>query len=385
VASVACTKKSADQTSFSDSTQATSQASSHNASQDAQAAFSTVTIGTDSATYYVIGVLERAEKPLEIQGELTLSNGNLEGFYGYNHIGKELSLKGTAAADANGTLAVNLEERTNYERFGYSEDDKKGRSGGIRGTLNLREGILRGTWSSPDGKTTFPCVLRFVARYTTLKDAKLQASVFYPQFAAAAYSAVNDSINRSMKTTYDSCLAEVKMMLKDNADVESLSGMKWEEVLTSTNDVSVVYAASNLLVLSHLVYINGGGAHGNYGYSSETWWKDANGSFKKIALKDLFTADTSYIKALSDILLAALKKREASFVINGDIDNLSDDIRRETFAWFVHPSCLRIVFSPYAVASYSEGAIEIRVPYVTLKRYLRKDGAAGAFLPPDSP
>jgi len=382
----ACTKKSANQSSVSDSAQTASQRVSQHVPQDAQTLFSTVTIGTDSATYYVIGVLERAEKPLELQGEVTLHNGHLEGFYSYNHIGKELSLSGTVATDASGRLLANLEERTApYVRFSYDASAKEGRSGSIRGTLSREEGILRGTWSSPDGKTTFPCVLRFVARYTSLKDPKLQASVSYPQFATTAYAALNDSIARRMHIAYDSCRAEVRTMLKDNADIERLGELRWEDILASTDDVGVVYAASNLLVLSHLHYINSGGAHGNYGYASETWWKDASGSFKTIALKDLFTADTSYIKVLSSALLAALKQRGASLVVSGDVYDVSEDVRRETFAWFLHPSGLRVVFSPYAVASYAEGAIEVKIPYTKLRRYIRKDGAAGAFLPPDSP
>jgi hypothetical protein len=383
-----------------------------------------VPITGDSAAYCFLGTLSAStttpstapstaqtapQPPIGLQGELTVNGAELSGYYRYDAVGKELSLAGRVNAD--GTVEIK-------EQFFPQNSDRLVVTGIITGTLDRAKGVITGVWANPKSgiqnksnvtAVTRPCVLTMIARYHTKKHPTLLASVDYPVFAAPVLAALNDSLRRRMEVSYDSCVASVQRMLDElKRDSVEAFGAPWAERISFTDRLSLEFlalpsvtastnanalnAASILVGMLHMNYMDGGGAHGTYGFTSETWaltsgetttqtWQ----AWREIKLRDLFIASsdtsvnatTNYVAVLNTLLLATLKKQGASLVADGTTTDLRDIIRSESgMAWVLRPSGIRFVFSPYIVASYAEGSPEVIIPYKALQSVLRKDGVA---------
>ncbi len=328
----------------------------------------------DSTTYYFIGELQDQAKSrtINVQGDLTFNGSTLEGKYHYNSGSGILELKGSATADG----IVNIEEQTSQGEFGYKYDpsDKPKTTAVIRGKIDRRQGLITGTWVSADGKTSYPCTMKMIAEYKNIKHPTLVVSVSYPAFAAVDFTVLNDSLKRIMRASYDSSVKSVQSQIDEiKSDTSWKPDFNPVERLSETDDLNIFHVAPSLVSMTHLAYMDGGGMHGNYVYRGETWKKNG-AAWERVRLRELFTADTAYYKVVSDLLITALKKREATFVVDGTVKDFRDGLRKDDMSWAIRPAGITFVFSPYEVASYAEGAIEVFISWKTLGNSVRRDG-----------
>ncbi|MFY8000986.1 MAG: RsiV family protein [Candidatus Kapaibacteriota bacterium] len=331
----------------------------------------------DSTMYCFLGELQDQAKSriIALQGDINFLGTAIEGKYHYNGGVGIVEIKGKIAKDGS----VSINEVTSAGEFSYNPDHKEKITAKITGKLDRAQGVITGSWVSQDGKTTFPCTMRLVARYEKKKHPKLVVSTAYPVFVSPEYAVLNDSLARWMKASFDSSVVSVKSLIEEYKGMTDLS-FKPEERLSETDDVGVYHLTPTWVSMSNLAYTDGGGAHGNYGYDGITWQKRGN-AWKRVKLQELFTNDTAaYYKKINELLFAGLRKRQASFVMDGSVKDLRDGLRNGYQSWVVRPSGITFIFPPYAVASYAEGSLEVFVPWKALKDYLRSDGLAGEFL-----
>lgn len=328
----------------------------------------------DSTTYYFMGELQDQAKSrtINVQGDLTFNGSTVEGKYHYNSGSGILELKGKAAADG----IVSIEEQTSQGEFGYKYDpsDKPKTTAVIRGKLDRRQGLITGTWVSADGKTSYPCTMKMIAEYKKIKHPALVVSVSYPAFASSDFAVLNDSLKRTMTASYDSSVKSVQSQIDEiKSDTSWKPDFNPIERLSETDDLDVFHVSPSLVSMTHLAYMDGGGMHGNYAYHGETWKKNGT-AWERVRLRELFTADTAYYKVVSDLLITALKKRDATFVVDGTVKDFRDGLRKGDLSWAIRPAGITFVFSPYEVASYAEGALEVFLPWKVLGSYIRRDG-----------
>ncbi len=357
-----------------------------------QPEFATVKIGSGSARYYFVGKINHPGMHIEIQGEVLINNfesgssaieeeeGGESSFLNSTD-GKKFYLEGNITANNR----VKLDVVPSDEYF----NEKPKISATILGKLDCAKGMFQGKWSSNiDPKDTASLVLYFVARYNKIKDTKLRASISYPQFAAKEFASFNDTLAHIMYPKLDFCVAKVKNMLRQYSDTSIIlpDGRKPTDALVAQHNVSVVYLASNLLALSYQLFFDENGAHPYGTTSSENWWRRSNGNFVTVRLPEIFIANSNYTKTLIDLLIVELNKNQKVREDHAQIQEqeLLGMIRRESFAWFLHPAGVRIIFPTYSFgASHAAGEIEVNIPYSSLRSHLRFDGAAGEFLRQD--
>ncbi|TAE25785.1 MAG: DUF3298 domain-containing protein [Candidatus Kapaibacterium sp.] len=322
-----------------------------------------VPVRLDSTTYLYEGTV--GDK-LRVNAQFAITNGRLDGTYRYHTGSCALSLRGSVQADNT----VQITERDDLSRGGWEKDSNETVSGRLFGKLDPEKGIITGTWTSKDGKKSFPFSLRAVAPFIMLKHSKLDASVHYPAFAAPELAALKDTLAQLSEKKYQSSVASIDTMRKEYAQEESMKDRM--DMLSEHSQVTVVYIAPNIVSLLWMYDSYGGGAHGNYGYEGMTW-KLESGAVKRCKLTDIFRADTDFRAKISDILVADLKKQQASLVVEGGISSFVDDLVKENLTFTVHPSGITFHFAPYAVASYAESSFETHITWKSLQDYLRSD------------
>ncbi len=322
-----------------------------------------VPVRRDSTTYLYDGTV--GDK-LRVNAQFAITNGALEGTYRYHTGSRSLSLRGSVQADNT----VQITERDDLGRGGWEKDSNATISGRLLGKLDPEKGIITGTWTSKDGKKSFPFTMRAVAPFTMLKHSKLDVSVHYPVFAAPELAALKDTLTQLSEKNYQSSVASIDTMRKEYAKEETVEERL--DRLSEHSAATVVYAASNLVSLLWMHDSYGGGAHGIYGYEGMTW-KLENGAPKRCKLTDIFRTDTDFRAKISNILVADLKKQQASLVVDSGISSFVDDLLKENLTFTVHPSGITFHFDPYAVASYAEGPFEVHIAWKMLQDYLRSD------------
>ncbi len=271
---------------------------------------------------------------------------------------------------------VQLVERDDLGRGGWEKDTNSTVSGRLIGKVDKTNGIITGTWTSKDGKKSFPFSLRATAQFKALRHPTLDVAVDYPVFTAPEFTALNDTLAAIAKKDYQTSVASVDTMRKEYLSMDDMKDRA--QLIAEHSFTSIVYASSNLVSIQWSLDSYGGGAHGNYGISSTTWKID-NGKPKRIGLADIFQPNSAYKKTLSDMMLTNLRKQEASSVVDGSVKGFEEDLTKRMLPYSVHPSGLTFYFSPYYVASYAEGAFEVHIPWKALQNLLRAGGVAEAF------
>jgi hypothetical protein len=236
--------------------------------------------------------------------------------------------------------------------------------------VNRKEGSITGTWTSKDGKRTFPFVLNAVGKFILTKDKKLDVGVDCPRFSNPQLSIMNDTLARLAKIMYQAAYSNVDTVRKDyenDPDFKDRIDMIAEHYFSN-----VVYASNKLVSVSYLSDSYMGGAHGIYGYEGFSW-KINNGAPKRVFLKDIFRGDTDYHQQISNFLLKELKRQEASSILDGSIKSFVDDLKKETLSYTIHPSGLKFYFNPYHVGSYAEGAFEVHIPWKQVQKLVQDE------------
>jgi hypothetical protein len=362
----------------------------------------TLAIGSDSARYFFEGVIgEKARITAALTIDTSVNNprttqqntsgGNpnagISGEYRYSSSKSSLSLVGTLSADNS----IALDEHDDIARESSEGAPDQTLSGHWTGTLDRAAGILRGSWTSKDGKKSLPFSLRATARFRSLQHPSLDVHCSYPVFARTELSALNDTLAAIAKHTYEESIGVIDTLrnelLSDTGSTENAENKEFvksrTEGLSSATDIEVVYVSPRLVSTLWNVSSYSGGAHGNYGSTAMTWRIEQgtpsgspNGSPKRVAFAELFQPNAPYQKLIAGLIIADLRKKQASSVVNREFKE-SDAVvtlNGTYLAWTLHPSGLTIYFSPYEVASYAEGAFEVHIPWKSLQTVLRADG-----------
>ena len=138
-------------------------------------------------------------------------------------------------------------------------------------------------------------------------------------------------------------------------------------------DYKVFYNQNSLVSLqfSLSTYLQGA-AHPNLVSFPLNFDLDAR---QKIALKDLFQPDSSYLAMLSTLSVADLQKRDFPITLSGAAPSL-ENYR----SWNLTPNALRITFDAYQVAAYAAGPQTVEIPWKLLESLLAPRFSA-LFLP----
>ena len=166
-------------------------------------------------------------------------------------------------------------------------------------------------------------------------------------------------------------LEEEKIAVGKEADA-SISGVGYYE----NDTLYVMYNSPTIFSVTSNYDNYMGGAHGMYGTSYRNF---ALPAVKGLALKDLFLPNTE---------AELLKIGEAEF---RKVNNLGDKSLEEEYMFpdnkfilnenfCITKKGLLFTYNPYEIASYAQGAIDLLIPYSSLKPIINKEGALGDFI-----
>jgi hypothetical protein len=334
----------------------------------------------DSSRVYVQGELQDLAKSrtITLQGEMTFRGTSIFGQYHYDGNIGVLRLEGRIDADNT----VRIEEKASTGEFNENPNAKEKIYAIISGKLNREEGIIAGSWTSADGKTSYPCKFRIVAQFHETKLGKFDVSVRYPLFYEEdKYGTLNATLKKYMAHTLGnnaSMLNEIEKEMQKNAPNGTKPDLPYD--LTKTDELNIFHLSPRFLSAYHVESSFTGGAHFNYYYFGETWWNAGGKAWRKIAMKELFTADTAYIQRLNTLIVAKLKQQGAQFVVDGTITDFTDLLRRGRLAWVMRPAGITFIFAPLSVATFADGEFAAFVSWKAVKEFVRKDGPAGEFI-----
>jgi hypothetical protein len=333
----------------------------------------------DSSKVYVIGALQDFTKSrtITLQGEMTFVGTKFFGQYHYDGNIGVLRLEGIIKPDNS----VRIEEKSSTGEFNEKPNAKETIYAIISGTLNRAQGIITGTWTSADGKNSYPCTLSAIANFIEKKENIYVLSVKYPAFANSKYASLNQSIQKNMMES----LVKNKKQLEEIQSEILKSTPKGEKPdipydLTKTDEMSIYHLSERFLSAYHIESSFTGGAHFNYYYFGETWWNEGGKAWRKVAMKELFTADTAYIQRLNTLIVAKLKQQGAQFVVDGTFTDFTDLLRKGKLTWVMRPAGITFIFAPLSVATFADGEFAAFISWKAMKEFVRKDGPAGEFI-----
>ncbi len=334
-------------------------------------------LSTDSVRYVFDGIIGDKAR---IQADITLNDTVIRGTYFYFSVGQIVRLEGTfvagKAGQTGGATTVTIKEFADTSRTPKRFEPQEAQTGVFQGMMDRRNGTIKGTWVNAKGTKSLPFTMQAVGNMRTIKHARYLALVEYPVFSLPELRALNDTLARTMKVSYDSCVAMVKSTVEELArdTIPAYEGTKWEERISSTDELEVAYISPVLVSLMHNYYTDGGGAHGNSNVDGENWLI-TNGIPVKLRLNDLFKPDANYLQILTALLVKDLKRQQASFVVDGSTtpQDIRQGLQTNQTAFTIQPSGLHFYFPPYAVASYAEGMFEVKISYKAIKDLLPPD------------
>lgn len=301
---------------------------------------------TKSFRNYYIGTIGDKYK---ISMDLTFENSKLNGLYSYYSQGKTIGL--TGEIDNNGN-------------FNLNENTEEGVTGILKGSFINSFNIMKGEWTSADGKKKLSLSLEKCAEYITIKDKEVNASVTYPEFKMQnipLQDDLNKNIAKYMKTCLDTGKDELKEALEDAGNDTSLVNQYSYETALSVDFVSESAAG-----LMGMIYNYSGGAHPNYAYFTKNYLI-STGGIKEIIQSDIFKQNPDYAKALSGLCIQELKQIKVAAVLNGEITDISEEIRKGSIPFTILSNGLKFYFSPYIIGSYADGQFECIVKYSKMK------------------
>lgn len=181
---------------------------------------------------------------------------------------------------------------------------------------------------------------------------------------------MNNYINMEF---YDTICIE-KSVLLDKFAVdkknEFLSNVEQEIAKKSIYNLSYnIYFYKNIASLHYVLYVDSGGAH-SIRYDKIFYYDLVNN--KELFLEDLIANQESFFNKLSTLSKSLLKEKqkllydEIKMIENG----LSPTI--ENFHLLIFDvDNIQIIFPPYQVGPWSSGAINIKIPYLNVGKYLK--------------
>lgn len=257
-----------------------------------------------------------------------------------------------------------------------------GTNGFFEGAVRGQSAAFVGAWRSADGKTNTPVNLARVAERTVFRRrGGLRLSRYGLTQSFEAETPTFDHPTPFFRAITRQLLEEGR---SDGREFTAFSWPDtWQYVTTpsagnqyeATRQVDIVYLGKEAVSLRELAWEYTGGAHGNSQYNGLNFLAQDDRTIP-VGLADLFEPASDWPTRLSDYCVADLKSQGASSITSGSITNLPpEELEQFTLA----PAGLTILFSPYAVASYAEGAFAVCVPWSAIQSCLRTNGPSFSF------
>jgi hypothetical protein len=266
----------------------------------------------------------------------------IEGYWFLEDFGQLLRLRGTI----NGEKLKPQDET--------AADDT---AGTFDGDLSFYGDHVSLTWTSRDGNRKRPVILIQVADETTVTITQgddVTMTYTRPEFFPE--SPLAKAVEKELRAdTARHLIEDVEL----NAKPPPQAGdEEYQDHIHAIDSMRIAYYSDSLISLRDRWW-DLGGAHSNFGYDSRNFIL-RDGQIHKLELHELFLADSNYQSRLSDYCLMALRKVGASFVVSGEVKELSD---QDMNAFVLGPKGITIMFSPFAVASNAEGAFHVTIPW----------------------
>lgn len=298
--------------------------------------------------YYLLGRLARV--PVQVDLHLQPADdtlGEVGGQLFYETTGEIVMVSGTI--DQRNRVALQL------------TSDMGEIIGSVTGSLTTT--ALEGNYT-PIGASVSPINWQIVALYASLRfnQRRIETATHVPQFTTSA-----SILNRHWQQ--DAFADNLQFAREGQLDVPEydLFGY-WLE-----DNYDIAYYADDFVSVLRVYHVYGGGAHPNLFY--EAYNVGIGQDIVELSLSDVLTSDG--VAFVSEYVLDTLAERGASFVLSGDIADLSED---DMSVFVVSPRGLHLHFAPYAVASYAEGTFEVVVPWEMLAEYVFADSPLVRFL-----
>lgn len=298
------------------------------------------------------------DNKLAVTMQISKNGNELTGTYWYSHVGAPLNLSGET--DQLGAFTLN------------ETNDEAKKTGVFSGKLTENAAKMEGTWLSEDGAKKLSFALRRVALYgeengtLTAGTQGSETHMDFPVFLAAygpAYAAVNEAIQTAVRARYTEYAAQFASTAAElGLDDATHFGDDLGQTI-SVGDHEILLANENVVSVLFTISLYQGGAHGmtmSFPLNLRVSKSGEAYKTKPIALTELLKPGADALKALNTFLLAELKKKEASLVVNGEIKDFKlEDVDNFTLA----PKGITVYFDPYAVASYADGPYQVFVPF----------------------
>lgn len=274
-------------------------------------------------------------------------------------------LFGEGSGSADGGVHLSLRDDTD----GRPMPGRRGAPGAAVGELDA----LRSMAANDDGRTlegtidlsgtTHSFAAHRTAQYAYLNYqlGSVQASLALPDFHGGTWQAIDEPLWQAETGYLRSFASEGR--------TDYIAAMVWHGWF-SHSDTTVQGVSDDHLSLLSARSTYTGGAHGNLTYVARTYVATPAGP-RPVELAALLSAEPSARAALVDHVLAALRAQDATWVVQGEVDTLSE---QDLSLFSLTPQGLQFVFPPYAMGSYAEGTYTVLVPYDVARGWAPPDG-----------
>ncbi len=209
-------------------------------------------------------------------------------------------------------------------------------------------------WLSPTESTTDPATARFLTE--AIRKGMIGDSL------AAVVSSPEEAFSRLSKSFFASYRQDMDDISPDEIDPTSYMMFSYEE----NHSVEVFYNRNQLLTLGFWTYWFGGGAHGNYATELRSY--DLQNR-KELLLEDVFLP--GYDQELAPYLEKAARSK-FSIPKNEPLGNtLFDNTIPATENFGLTGRGVVFNYPPYEIAAYAMGEIRLFVPYSDIRHLLQ--------------
>lgn len=198
-------------------------------------------------------------------------------------------------------------------------------------------------------------------------EKRYEFEAVYPQIEGN--SAAINKFNETAKNLVTKQVDEFKKSMAEFTD-EDRESMPEEMNYEMEIGYSVASAGEDLVSIGFSHYEFTGGAHPN------SWSFSLNYDLKnnrELQLKDLFKANSNYLKLVSDYSIADLKKRVGEMSDSEWLQNGAGAKSENYKSWTIYNDGLHFEFDAYQVAAYAAGSFTVIMPYSKIPQTVRSD------------
>ena len=184
---------------------------------------------------------------------------------------------------------------------------------------------------------------------------KYEVTTTYPTFGESTLVAdlAEQRLGAWAKKEHAAFIGEVQKFLADPNTLPPTGASFYQEIKPTVT----LYHPARLISVPMDGSQFTGGAH-PLPFTNVFTFARVNGKVKQITLADMFRAGSGYQSRVNRLLLAKLKAKKASLVVDGEIKKLTlEQLNR----FVVEKDGLLFIFPSYDVASYAEGYFEIKL------------------------